>query len=189
MRFAIRRALLSATAIVAEDRQCKPGKGTQRSTRRTRGDWGPGPSPVSGRSIVANAVPLNLPRTVSKSVIMTRARVGAPFISQNISLLFGAVVPPPDTDEYGVLLSQINTNLSPNRPIVEADDYWFPEPASLTGHTNSGYYWSPHAQAVFAINPGPLQIVWRRALPGPNLPSSEGRRLGQECRFRWPPER
>ncbi|MBC8003340.1 MAG: hypothetical protein H7X97_12205, partial [Opitutaceae bacterium] len=122
---------------------------------------------LAGQSLVpGNTVSLNLPRTASRSAILVRARVGAPFVSQNISFLFGAIIPPPETDEYGVLLSLVNDTIVPPRAVTYPDDYWFPEPFTSNGHTNSGYYWSPHAQSVFAINPGPLQIIWRRSLPG-----------------------
>ena len=56
-----------------------------------------------------------------------------------------------------------NTNV--NRPVQSPEDYWLPEPYSTLNHTNSGYYWSPHAQAAFAVNSGPLQIAWRRSVP------------------------
>ena len=68
-------------------------------------------------------------------------------------------MPVPATDEFGVSLAIAN------RPIVRdpAADYWSAEPYTTTNHTNADYYWSPHAEAVFAINPGLSQVVWRRA--------------------------
>lgn len=123
------------------------------------------------QSYIANAENLNLPRgKVNNQIVlvMPRATVGAPILSRNISFLFGQVVPVPNLDEFGVLLSTVNTNVNPNRPITAAADYWLPEPYSTSNHTNSGYYWSPHAQSVFAINPGPLRVAWRRSVSSTN---------------------
>ena len=40
--------------------------------------------------------------------------------------------------------------------------------------TNSGYYRSPHAQAVFAVKPGPLRITWRRSDSSTNASPPSG---------------
>jgi len=128
-------------------------------------------------SYAANAENLDLPRgKVNGQIVLTMptVRVGAPFVSRNISFLFGAIVPVPDTDEFGVLLSTVNTNIVPNRPVQFPGDYWLGEPYTTTGHTNSGYYWSPHAQSVFAVNPGPLRIVWRRTASSTNASPPTG---------------
>lgn len=117
-------------------------------------------------SLGANAEALDLPRIkVNGTVIlaMPSARVGVPFLGRAVSFRFGEIIPRPLSDEYGVLLSTVNTNIVPNRPIQSAESYWLPEPYSTSNHTNANYYWSPHAQAVFAVNPGPLQIGWRRS--------------------------
>ncbi len=128
-------------------------------------------------SYVANAENLNLPRLkVGNQLVMVMpfARVGAPFISRSVSFLFGATVPVPQTDEFGVPLSLVNTNLNPNRPIQRPEDYWFNEPYTTANHTNTGYYWSPHAQSVFAINAGPLRIPWRRSVSSTNASPPSG---------------
>ncbi|MBI4323655.1 MAG: hypothetical protein HY674_00150, partial [Chloroflexi bacterium] len=119
------------------------------------------------KSYAGNAENLDLPRATANAnaVILLSARVGAPFLSRSLSFLFGAVVPPPNTDEYGVLLSVVNTNVSPNRAVAAPSDYWLAEPFSTNNHAGMGYYWSSHAQQVFAINPGPLAIAWRKAVP------------------------
>jgi hypothetical protein len=120
---------------------------------------------------INNVENLELPRGKVNNqivVIMPTARVGSPFIARRVSFLFGAIIPVPDADEFGVLLSTVNTNINPNRPIQRPEDYWLAEPFSTTNHTNSGYYWSPHAQAVFAVNPGPLRIPWRRSASSTN---------------------
>lgn len=121
----------------------------------------------AAQSLAANAENLNLPRIkVNGTVVMTmlRARVGAPMLGRAVSFQFGEIVPRPNADEYGVLLSTVNTAVNPPRPVQSPETYWLPEPYSTASHTNTGYYWSPHAQAVFAVNPGPLQIAWRRSV-------------------------
>ncbi|MBI4660165.1 MAG: hypothetical protein HY735_15100, partial [Verrucomicrobia bacterium] len=119
------------------------------------------------KSYAANAENLDLPRATANAnaVILLSARVGAPFLSRSLSFLFGAVVPPPDTDEFGVLLSVANTDVTPNRAVAAPSDYWLAEPFTSNNHQGAGYYWSPHARQVFAINPGPLAIAWRKAVP------------------------
>ncbi len=101
---------------------------------------------------------MRLPRGASTlpggMIILRRAAVGLPFVSRQVSFSFGQVVPPPEVNESGGLLS------GPN-----ATSYWLPEPHTSTGHTNSGYYWSPHARLVYAIQPGPIQITWAKAVP------------------------
>ena len=122
-------------------------------------------------SFAANAENLNLPRIkVNNQVVMAmiRGRVGAPFLGRSVSFLFGEIVPRPNADEHGVLLSTVNTNVTPNRPVQTPENYWLPEPYTTANHTNTGYYWSPHALAVFAINPGPVQIAWRRSVSSTN---------------------
>ena len=129
----------------------------------------------TNQSLVANAISVNLPRSTGNAVIMTSARVGAPFISISLAYLFGAVVSPPATDEYGVLLSTVNTNVTPNRAIFNPSDYWLAQPFTTNNHAGAGYYWSPHAQLVYAINPGPLTVVWQKAAasaPVGTLPSN-----------------
>lgn len=109
---------------------------------------------------------MRLPRAAAMlpggMIILRRAAVGLPFVSRQVSFAFGQVVPPPEVNESGGLLA------GPN-----AASYWLPEPHTSTGHTNSGYYWSPHARLVYAIQPGPMQITWAKAVPygAGNLPA------------------
>ena len=110
------------------------------------------------------AADLEMPRSTNNVggivFVLRSSQAGAPFFSRQLSFLFGAVIPPPLTDEGG-------------RPLQPADQatYWNPEPSSLTGHTNAGYYWSPHAGAVFANQDGPIQITWRKATPVATQPT------------------
>lgn len=109
---------------------------------------------------------MRLPRATASlpggMVIMRQAMIGAPFLARQVSFAFGQVVPPPSINEAGTLL-----------PEGTSGGYWLPEPFTTTGHTNSGYYWSPHARLVYAIQPGPLTITWVKATPysSGNLPA------------------
>jgi len=87
-------------------------------------------------------------------IILRRAAVGAPYFSRRVSFAFGQVIPPPTVDETGAVL-----------PELKAGSYWLAEPYTTTGHTNSGYYWSPHARKVYAVQPGPIRITWVKATP------------------------
>jgi len=122
-------------------------------------------------TFAANAESLNLPRIKAGNQVtmaMLRGRVGAPYLGRSVSILFGDIVDRPLSDEYGVLLSTVNTNVVPNRPLSSPETYWLPEPHTTANHTNTGYYWSPHAQAIFAVNSGPLSVAWRRSVSSTN---------------------
>ena len=108
-------------------------------------------------SLAGNAVALNLPRLGggTPTHILLRARVGSPIVSRGVNYLFGSIIPVPDTDENGVLLSARN-------PAIRKEDYWSPEPYSTNKHAGAPYYWSPNARVVFATKPGSITITWRR---------------------------
>ena len=113
-------------------------------------------------SFVANVQNLNWPHgevNGSVTVVLRSAQVGAPFLGQRISFLFGSVIPVPSTDENGVTLPQ-GTSVN----------YWLPAPYSTNGYTNAPYYWSPNAQAVFAIQAGGVDITWEKAVPSVTQP-------------------
>lgn len=119
-------------------------------------------SNLSGSAtFLQNAVITDLPRagTGAGTIVMARASVGAPFVAQRISLLFGSVIPVPDTDTATNLL----VGISPK-------DYWLPEPHSVNNHTNAPYHWSPHARQVFAHQAGPVIITWKKASPSSTEP-------------------
>jgi hypothetical protein len=110
----------------------------------------------------AIAVNINMPRAVSNDVVtivLRRAGAGAPFFGQQVSFLFGAIIPVPSTDENDTSLKVLG---------VDPVNYWLAEPYTTNGHTNSGYYWSKNALAVFANQPGPVSITWRKAAPEPS---------------------
>ncbi len=87
-------------------------------------------------------------------IVMRRGQIGAPYLSRQISFAFGSIVSVPATDEQGVLL----TGQTP-------ESFWLPQPYSGNNHTNAPYYWSPHARKVYAIQPGPIFITWRKLVP------------------------
>ena len=86
--------------------------------------------------------------------VVLRLQAGAPYLSRQVSLFFGSAIPTPETDESGNLLSEILRST-----------YWNPEPHSTNGHAGAQYYWSPSARRVFAIQPGSVEVVWRKATP------------------------
>ncbi|MFN0068742.1 MAG: hypothetical protein ACKVYV_14030, partial [Limisphaerales bacterium] len=116
-----------------------------------------GATPFSG----AVAEEMRRPRaTVNGQVVMVlrRGQIGAPFLSRQVSFSFGSVVAPPEKDEDGVILPPGTPNTA----------YWLPEPYSTntaSPHEGAGYYWSRHARQLYAIQPGPLAITWRKATP------------------------
>lgn len=92
----------------------------------------------------------------SATVQLLQAQVGAPFLSRTATSMFGSVISPPDVNYSGTLLS---TN-----DLVTAS-YWSAEPFSTNDHQGEGYYWSPHAEKVYASQSGPISITWRKAVP------------------------
>ena len=87
-------------------------------------------------------------------LVQRRAVVGSAYVGIMVNLSFGSVIEVPMTDERNQLLTNMVKEL-----------YWQPEPFSLTGNTNGGYYWSPHAQQVFAIQAGLISVTWRKMVP------------------------
>ncbi|MCP5525870.1 MAG: hypothetical protein H7A47_03575 [Verrucomicrobiales bacterium] len=97
-------------------------------------------------------------------VFLTRARLGNPFLNRSFTHRFGDIIARPTTDEYGVDL--VLENAAINRPAnVLAADYWYREPYTEDGHADAGYYWSIHAERVYATEPGPVTVVWRKVQP------------------------
>ncbi|MBI2950338.1 MAG: hypothetical protein HYY23_22130, partial [Verrucomicrobia bacterium] len=83
------------------------------------------------------------------------------YLMRVISFLFGAPIPVPRTKEDGTLLSE-----------SESRSYWAPEPVTSNNHANAGYYWSPHAGQVYAIQPGRIDLTWRRAAAEQTAPAN-----------------
>ena len=124
---------------------------------------------IPGKSYAANSAEANLdlPRGTSNNtvvLVMTSARVGSPFMSRSVTFLFGEIIPVPNTDETGKLLSSL---VPPQRP----EDYWVTQPYTTNDHANAGYYWSAPAGSVFAIQPGPVDITWKKSVPAQTRPA------------------
>jgi hypothetical protein len=105
-------------------------------------------------SAVAEAMQLpvgltNASDLTSVCMVLVRAQIGAPYLSRQVSFLFGSVIPAPGTDANGVPLA---TNIT-------SSSYWQAEPPPGYNNTNQ-YYWSPNAGQVFATQPGPIAITW-----------------------------
>lgn len=118
----------------------------------------------TGTNFAANAQTLDWPRSTGPNggavLLVLRANVGAPYLSRQVANLYGSVIPVPNVDLQGNLL----TSVSPS-------EYWYPEPfwtnvdPSTLEHVDAPYYWSPHAGAVFAVKTGPIDITWRLFTP------------------------
>ena len=114
-----------------------------------------GANAFSGNVALAMNLPLGTSNNLAGgpvAIILRRGQVGSPYLSRQVSFPFGSVVNVPPTDENGISLTNIASVA-----------YWLPEPNTTNGHSNSGYYWSPHAGKVYAIQSGPLQVTWRKA--------------------------
>ncbi|MBM3880723.1 MAG: hypothetical protein FJ387_13575 [Verrucomicrobia bacterium] len=110
-----------------------------------------GVTPFDG--VVAEQMRLPIGRSNGAvALVVRRAQIGTPYLSRQVSFAFGALVGVPNTDEYGRLLTNI-----------VKETYWLPEPYSTNQHTDTGYYWSPHAGRVFAVQAGPVFVTWRKA--------------------------
>jgi hypothetical protein len=118
-------------------------------------------------SFVSNVVALKWPHATADGTpstpvvaVLRSAQVGAPFFSQQVSFYFGSVIGPPVTDENGTTLTNVS-NL----------DYWIGKPYTTNNYTNAPYYYSPHAQAVFATQSGGIDIIWQKSTPTNAQPS------------------
>ena len=114
----------------------------------------------------AGATNLNLSRGTNTSgnivLVLRAAQLGAPYVSRQVSVLFGAVITPPVATEGGGALPAG----------VPPEDYWRPEPYSTNSHATARYYWSAHAGAVFATQPGPVQVRWQKKDPSLTRPAA-----------------
>jgi len=121
--------------------------------------WGaisvPGNSntPTPNTSLEADADNLDLPRIKlnGQTKWVLRAQAGGSYMSRTIAFYFGSVIAPPNTDIDGAPLVG-----------VSSAEYWEAEPFSLNNHDGSKYYWSKHAQSVFAVEAGSVEITWRK---------------------------
>ncbi|MEI6342773.1 MAG: hypothetical protein WCR07_12510 [Verrucomicrobiota bacterium] len=110
---------------------------------------------LNGGSSFATASPeMQLPtlRRGTNLVFMVRdLAVGAPYMAKLTPYSFGSVIPVPDIDESSQPLN------------ILKERYWVAEPHTTNGHANVGYYWSPHARSVYAVQAGPVRVTWRKS--------------------------
>lgn len=90
-------------------------------------------------------------------MVLQRVQIGAPYLNRRSSFSFGSTIPPPLVDYAGELLPDSAEGIS----------YWRAEPYSANLHENADYYWSPHANQVYAVQPGPVFVTWQKSVPFP----------------------
>jgi hypothetical protein len=83
-------------------------------------------------------------------------RGAAPYLGKAFAFLFGAVIPPPDTDENG-------------NPLADPEAYWASRPFVETDRL--GFEWSDQANQVVAKEAGTYAIVWQKSAAEPGTPS------------------
>src|SRR5205823_3441115 len=68
------------------------------------------------KTLVGNAGTIGLPTGSGGgvTVVLSSAKIGAPYLSRQLDYLYGAVISVPDTDENAALLP----------PTVQKDNYW-----------------------------------------------------------------
>ena len=119
---------------------------------------------VSSLSLVENAQNIELPRASNgiSGLVLNRGLMAAPYISRPVSFLFGGIIPLPDENEDG---DKLDAN-------IRAESYWRREPFLATGEDDisKGYYFSPHAETVFAIQAGQVSITWQKIIPETSKP-------------------
>ena len=120
---------------------------------------------ITGNSFELNVTNLNWPRLTnndgSVALILRAAQVGAPYVLKLNSYRFGEVIPPPNVDENG----------QPLAPDIAAT-YWFAAP--FGSQTNTTYYYSTNALALFASQPGKITVVWEKTVPTSSVPVTQG---------------
>ena len=96
-----------------------------------------------------------------RGVRLVRSLIGSSFSSLPPQLFIGDVVPPPLVDSSG---NDVDPDAfwrrEPLRPGELLADGSAPDPPVSAGFEER-YYWSPHAEKVFATQPGTIDIYWR----------------------------
>lgn len=106
-------------------------------------DPGTGPTRVIAPSFTpVDAAGVAVP---SARVQLTRVKMARPLVGRAATVFFGEVIPPPLVDAQG-------------QPVPEGT--FRPEPQNAAG---GNFYYSPHARAVFATQPGVVNITWAYA--------------------------
>ena len=61
-----------------------------------------------------------------------------------------------------LLARQCRSLVCPSWLQMLPSQYWLAKPEIVA---NAGYYYSPHAQKVFAVQAGPISVKWVKAKP------------------------
>lgn len=90
----------------------------------------------------------------SQRIQLRSVKIGRPMVLRSVSYSLGSVVERPNRKPDG----------TPLDPAVFADaEFYFKEPAnSATGK----FYWSPHAERIFATEPGLVTVDWEERVSG-----------------------
>ncbi len=103
------------------------------------------------------------------AIVQLRATLGFAFVTGAPRYQFGDVIVPPNTNDAGA-------------PLASGDNYWRGEPVKpgemfthldgpqdstprVAAGTTPAYYYSPHAEKVFASQAGRVTVVWVSRLP------------------------
>jgi hypothetical protein len=128
-----------------------------------------------GGNYEVNAQILDLPRnkTGPITMVLRAAIAGASTFSRQVTLRFGQVIPPPLEDISGNEIT-----------LEQALAYWEAEPHNSA---STDFYFSPHAQKVYAIKSGPVSIRWRLVDgQGPQPAGTAGIDYVTESGFHYP---
>jgi len=93
--------------------------------------------------------------------ILRSAQVAPSFVNSQTTYPLGSELPPPVVSETGVPLTN-GLNFV----------YWQSAPLGWNTLTNAGYYYSTNANALFAIEPGPVTVVWIKVGGATNVPAN-----------------
>ena len=118
------------------------------------------PELLAGSSgTVAGATTLLLPKGIPKNadgtakgtegVQLEFVRMSNPLVQRQTSFALGAVIPPPAYASNGRALAP-----------AELSSFYLPQPQAPANAADAKYYYSPHAQQVFATQPGVVNVIW-----------------------------
>lgn len=90
----------------------------------------------------------------SQKIYLQAVKMSRPMVLRTVSFPLGSTIPRPDRRPNG----------TPLDPLVFADrEFYYKEPANAVA---GKFYWSPHAEQVFANQPGLITIDWEERVSG-----------------------
>ena len=132
-------------------------------------------------SATSGPVSSGYPTSSTSGIKLTRSSVGTTFASGVPRFFYGDVITPPSSilNNAGTVKDTSAADFWRAQPVAAgevlsnpsgaaATDYHTGEAATiaaLSGTTLPSYYYSPHAQKVFANTPGTVEITWRSSVP------------------------